>query len=450
MIDGEHYPPVTLEAMQAVREKRGFEIVGACFLGGTEKIGSIEDFHLNAPLFVGENYLDSIRKAISELKPDVAVDLSDEPIVGYEERMEIASLLAVHGIDYCGSDFEFKAPEYEKLEEKPSLGIIGTGKRVGKTAVSAYTARLIKVLGFRPVVVAMGRGGPAEPVFLNGEEILIDNHYLLELKESGKHASSDYVEDAMMSRVLTVGCRRCGGGMAGLPFVTNVNQGVSIAKKLNVDIILLEGSGSAIPPVRADHYITVASLIEPESHLTGYLGPYRVFMSSLLVLTNCENNDARKVAERVTKTVKAKNPDIKVVGTVFRPRALEPLKGEKVFLATTTMPEYADRIKRHFEETENCEVIYTSTSLSNRNRLSEELEKKKHEYTKVATELKAAAVDVVLDFTFKNEKKAVFFDNIPHTVFGDGKLEELLAALTRELITGKVEEKGEKSIRSEK
>lgn len=434
LIDGEHYPPVTLEAIQAVKDKMGIEIIGACFLGGTEKIGSINDFKLEIPLFFADDYLSCIKKAINELKPDVAVDLSDEPVVGYEERMEIASLLAAHGVDYYGSDFQFKAPQYEVLEERPSLGIIGTGKRVGKTAVSAHTARLIKELGYRPVVVAMGRGGPQEPVFLNGEEILIDNNFLLELKKSGKHAASDYVEDAMMSRVLTIGCRRCGGGMLGVPFVSNVDKGVSIAKKLNVDIILLEGSGSAIPPVEADHYITVASLIEPESHLTGFLGPYRMFISSLLVLTNCENNDARKMAEKISKGVKQKNPGIKVAGTVFRPRALESLKSERVFMATTTMPEYAHRVKEHLEETENCEVTYISTSLSSRNRLLEELERKKHEFTAVATELKAAAVDVVLDFALKNDKRAVFFDNVPHTVFGDGKLEDVLTDIVKELI----------------
>ena len=30
----------------------------------------------------------------------------------------------------------------------------------------------------------------------------------------------------MLSRVMTVGCRRCGGGMAGEPFVSNVADGV--------------------------------------------------------------------------------------------------------------------------------------------------------------------------------------------------------------------------------
>ena len=31
----------------------------------------------------------------------------------------------------------------------------------------------------------------------------------------GVHAASDHWEDALMSRILTIGCRRCGGGMVG-------------------------------------------------------------------------------------------------------------------------------------------------------------------------------------------------------------------------------------------
>ena len=35
----------------------------------------------------------------------------------------------------------------------------------------------------------------------------------MEQSEKGVHAASDHWEDALMSRILTIGCRRCGGGM---------------------------------------------------------------------------------------------------------------------------------------------------------------------------------------------------------------------------------------------
>lgn len=405
-------------------------MAGAVFLGGTEKVENLTQLAFDFPVFFSkDHYMKAISEAVESKKPDIVLDLSDEPVLGYEERMAIASLLASKGVDYAGSDFTFKAPRYDSTEGIHTIGVIGTGKRVGKTAVSAHLARFLKQSNKKVVVLAMGRGGPEEPVVLDGETILIDNRFLLELKEAGKHAASDYVEDAMMSRVITVGCRRCGGGFAGIPFISNVKEGFKVASSLNPDIIILEGSGSAIPPVRARSYLTVSSLIEPEIHTTGYLGPYRLLISKLLLLTNCESAEEKRKFEVIEREAKKINPDIEVAGVVFRPKPLESLKGEKVFLATTAHEKYNSYIAGYLEETEGCTVIYSSNSLANRKRLREELEVKKREYTAIALELKAAAVDVALEFALNNEKRAVFFDNIPHVVTSDKKIEEYFAKL---------------------
>jgi cyclic 2,3-diphosphoglycerate synthetase len=429
LIDGEHYPPVVRQAVEEI-ESSGVSVVGAVFLGGTEKIEGLKDYAFNFKVFhTQEGFLQAIRQAVETLRPDVAIDLSDEPVIGYEERMMIASLLSFLGVDYLGADFTFKAPRFIDPGSQKTVGVIGTGKRVGKTAVSAALARYLKKQGRKVVVLAMGRGGPEEPVVLDGETILINNRFLLELKEAGKHAASDYVEDAMMSRIATVGCRRCGGGMAGLPFVSNVVKGFEIARSLNPDIIVLEGSGSAIPPVRAQKYLTVSNLLEPESHVIGYLGPYRLFLSRLLVLTNCETPVQKSQYENISKQAKKINPEIEVVGTIFRPRPLESLKGERVFLAVTAREEFAGSIARYLEETESCEVVYVSTKLASRSHLRKELEVKKREFTAIAMELKAAAVDVALDFAVKNDKRAVFFDNLPHVVTAERTMDDYFSLL---------------------
>lgn len=429
LIDGEHYPPVVKEAVQEIR-KLGVDIVAGVFLGGTEKIEKLSDFDLGIELvFSPEGYLRAIEEGVKKFKPDVVFDLSDEPVLGYEERMLIASYLAYHEVSYVGSDFSFQAPKLLPSDGVNTVGVIGTGKRVGKTAVSAALARYLKEKGKKVVVLAMGRGGPESPVVLDGENILVDNRFLLELKEAGKHAASDYVEDAMMSRITTVGCRRCGGGFAGVPFTSNVLRGFEVAKSLSPDIIVLEGSGSAIPPIKASSYLTVSSLIEPVDHVIGYFGPYRLLLSRVLVLTNCEGHEERRKFEEVKQAALKINPEIEVVGTIFRPRALEPLKGEKVFLATTADARYLPQIARHLEETEGCEVIYSSSSLAKRAELRNELEVKKREFTAVVMELKAAAVDVALDFAVKNDKRAVFMDNIPHVVTSDKKIESYFELL---------------------
>jgi hypothetical protein len=69
----------------------------------------------------------------------VVVDVSDEPVLGYQERFQLISVALSWGARYVGADFEFSPQPLARLSSKPSLAIIGTGKRVGKTAVSGIS-----------------------------------------------------------------------------------------------------------------------------------------------------------------------------------------------------------------------------------------------------------------------------------------------------------------------
>jgi cyclic 2,3-diphosphoglycerate synthetase len=53
LIDGEHYPPVVLDAMQSVQQSLHTEGVAAAFLGGTEKIRDGADY--GVPLVEGKD-----------------------------------------------------------------------------------------------------------------------------------------------------------------------------------------------------------------------------------------------------------------------------------------------------------------------------------------------------------------------------------------------------------
>src|SRR5919199_3047755 len=127
--------------MRSVRESLGAEAVAAAFLGGTEKLEENTDY--GVPLVTDKNPVSAVERALAEHAVDAVVDLSDEPVVGYRERMRVASLTLSAGARYIGSDFELKPPEFHTISTKPALAVIGTGKRVGKTAVSGYLARLL-------------------------------------------------------------------------------------------------------------------------------------------------------------------------------------------------------------------------------------------------------------------------------------------------------------------
>src|SRR6266567_4577481 len=236
VIDGEHYPPVVRDAIAELP----YEVIGAWFAGGTEKLrGEIE---------YGVPLLESLEDGYADA--EVVVDMSDEPVLGPRERMLLASRVLAAGLRYEGADFQFSPPSYAAFP-LPSLAVIGTGKRVGKTAVTGHVARLL-ASDRDVVVVAMGRGGPAEPELVETAPTLDD---LLALSRSGRHAASDHLEAAALAGVPAIGCRRAGGGLAGAPFRSNVLEGAQLAAQLEPELLVFDGSGAALPRVDVEVYL---------------------------------------------------------------------------------------------------------------------------------------------------------------------------------------------------
>ncbi|MBE0446518.1 MAG: 2,3-diphosphoglycerate synthetase [Actinobacteria bacterium] len=368
-----------------------------------------------------------IMVAIDRFKPEMVVDLSDEPVIGYAERFFYASHVLTKGIPYIGADFWFYPPAFQDVLEKPSLGVIGTGKRVGKTALAGFICRRLDEEGFRPGVIAMGRGGPQAPEVIAGDKIELSPEYLLRLAREGKHAASDYLEDALTSRITAIGCRRCGGGLAGQPFVSNVAAGARLANELDMDFVVLEGSGSALPPVSADAYVLTVGADQPIDYVAGYFGTYRVLLSDLVILSMCEPPLAdRDKIERIDRAVRKIKPETKIVHTIFRPKPLHPIANKRVFLTTTSPASMKGKIIGHLEKMYGAKVVGVSNNLSNRKVLRREIESAKGNFTTLLTELKAAAVDVVTSIGLDLGLEVIYLDNLPVTIGGDGELEELV------------------------
>ena len=412
LIDGEHYPSVTKWALKKINA------CCAVFVGGREKIESIENLEreLGIIIFHGNDYLKAIERAIKAFPIEEVVDLSDEPVLTYEDRFRIASFLMLHGIVYRGADFEFKPKRMRRLK-KPSIAIIGTGKRIGKTGVSGFVARTLKEVA-DPVIVTMGRGGPKEPEIIDGESIKLTPELLLKVVEKGGHAASDHFEDALTSRVLTIGCRRCGGGMAGFSFFDVVEKGIKIAEACEKNLIILEGSGATFPAVRADKYITLVGAHQKLDFIKGYFGPFRIGLADIVVITMAEEPMAsNEKIDALKKTIHEINPDADVHTTVFRPRPLEEVEG-RVLLVTTSPRDAAIKVAKYLEEIYDVEIVGISPNLANRSKLREDL-KHFNNYESILVELKAAAVDVVTREALAQGKRIIYMDNEPKNV--DGK-----------------------------
>ena len=367
LVDGEHYAPVVRDALAALP----YDWVGAILVGGTEKLRDGANY--------GVPLVDDFAGA------ELIVDLSDEPVLGPAERFRWVSRALAAGLPYVGADFRFDPPDFEPFE-LPSIAVIGTGKRVGKTAVTAHLARLLG-RDRDVVVVAMGRGGPAEPEVVEHVPSVAD---LVTLARSGRHAASDHLEIAALCGVPTIGCRRAGGGLAGAVFTSNVAAGARLAAERAPDLVIFDGSGAAVPPVAVDRRVLVVGTgTDPDA----YLNTYRRLISDVVVSVGCDAPDALRADLRL--------------------RATAPLEGRvAVFTAGATDAAHLD-----------AEIVHVSTNLADRGALRRELAQVDADTYLV--EVKAAAIDVVAEHAAAHGKLVVLAAN---DVIADG-LDDLLLSL---------------------
>jgi cyclic 2,3-diphosphoglycerate synthetase len=374
LIDGEHHPAAVREALDRLERERG--LAGVVFCGGEEKLGlgPLEGYYGRA---VQTEPAAGLRRLAASAA--AVVDLADEPVLPASARLRLAALALHLGLRYEAPGARLDPPSYERVPfDGPKLAVIGTGKRTGKTAVAGHWATLLRERGADPLIVCMGRGGPAEPLLAEPGLRLDD---LLSIAENGGHAASDYLEDAVLAGVRTVGCRRVGGGLAGAPAESNVPAGAALAASLEPGTIVFEGSGACIPPVQVDRTVCVVGAGRPEP-----FADYRLLRADLVLAA--EGAEAPPEALRFS----------------LRPEPAEPLPdGARVALFTTGAPAVA-----------GVEPVVASTNLASRHALAADLGRAASERCDVyLTELKAAAIDTVAMLARGEGARVVFLRNRP-------------------------------------
>jgi cyclic 2,3-diphosphoglycerate synthase len=343
-------------------------------------------------------------EALRRLAPraDTVLDLADEPVLAAGAKLRLASLALHLGLAYETPSESFEPPRFERLDFGGRvLAVIGTGKRTGKTAVAGHLAGVLRDRGSHPAIVSMGRGGPPEPV-MAPPDMTLEN--LEALAAAGSHAASDYLEDALLARVPTVGCRRVGGSLAGVPFETNMVEGARLAATLDgVDTLILEGSGACIPPVEAD--ATVCVVRDPADALEA-LGPYRLLRADLVLAM-------RDVVPALTEASPAP-----VVRVRLEPEPAEALPADaRVAFFSTGAGELA-----------GLQPVVVSRNLARRGELAEDLARAEQKSCDVyLTELKAAAIDTVAAHARRTGARVVFVRN--RVSADDADFDELLAGL---------------------
>jgi cyclic 2,3-diphosphoglycerate synthetase len=405
IVDGEHYPSVVRDALAELP----YEIVAAVLVGGTEKLRGEEDY--------GVPLAPNVEAAIDRYRPELVLDLSDEPVLGPVERLALAGRVLNHGIPYAGADFRFDPPALEPFD-LPSVAVVGTGKRVGKTAVTGHLARLVSGRR-RVVVVAMGRGGPADPETITVPPTV---DALVAMSRAGRHAASDHLETAALVGVETVGCRRCGGGLAGAVFASNVAEGARVARALEPDLVVFDGSGAALPPVAADRTIVAVGGHQDPAVAAGYLNGFRLLRADLAVVTMAEaGTEWERVRDAVAEVVPT---GVDVLATVLRPRPLVEIRGRTVAYFCTAPPSAHAVLASHLASVHGAEVVHVSGNLADRAALRSELEDVRADVLLV--ELKAAAIDVVAELGLAGGAEVVLAANDLEAVEEGPDLDDML------------------------
>ena len=138
--------------------------------------------------------------------------------------------------------------------------------------------------------------------------------------------------------------------------------------------------------------------------------------------------DERKVSEMYA-CIRALNPSTRVVRTVFRPKPLEDIRGQRVLFTTTATPAAGETIRGSLEREYGCEVVAVSHHLSNRPKLRADVAEaiRGSRPSVLVTELKAAAVDVATMLALEAGLRVVYADNIPIEIEGEpGLAQEVL------------------------
>jgi len=384
LVDGEHHPAVVRDALARLDAERG--VAAVVFVGGEEKVRRevLEDpaAHYGFPL--EHDFENALRSGAAAV-----VDLADEPVHPSEAKLRLAAYALQHGLSYEAPGATLTPPRYDRVDfDGPKLAVIGTGKRTGKTALAGHWATLLRERGASPVIVSMGRGGPAEPQLAQAGVGLAE---LSEIARDGRHAASDYLEDAAIAGVPTVGCRRIGGGLVGEPFDSNVLEGARLAASLDPDTLIFEGSGSCIPPLEAD--VTVC-IVGARANLSG-LGIYPLLRSDLALVMGQEEPSGLPCRALRFKL------EIEPVET--------PPDDGRIAFFTTGAP-----------SVDSLDPVVASTALARRAELERDLDRAAAERCDVyLVEIKAAAIDTVAVRAEREGARVIFLRNRPIALDGD-------------------------------
>jgi len=439
LVDGSYRPDTIKGALESLTVDEQYLISGLVYLGEGDLIPQPgEEPWGNLTLYPqeGESLIEVLERGLTTFNPQIVVDLTSRPKIDWRSRMMLASRALFLGFPFVGSDFALYPPQLEQISQKPSLSIIALGKRAGKTALTAHTARLLKEEGINPVVITMSRGGPSFPEIFFGAEEMLTPHMLLQIAESGRHACADYLETALFSQVTTIGCRRAGEGICGVPFKSIVVDGALQANDLPADIFIFEGSGISIPPIKCDRTILILPATLPLRELEDICGLYHLWSADMVFITHLQSARPKNLRTLIN-FIRELLGEIHIMKLELEPHPLGDIKSKPIFLASTAPQEVLSSHKKLLKEKYKCKIVATSSHLSHQEALIKDIEEAlglPHPPQVLLTELKAHAVDTATRIFLEADREVVYLDNRPRQAAKVDRLPKTLLEIAKQAI----------------
>ncbi|HAX18547.1 MAG TPA: hypothetical protein DCY00_08160 [Actinobacteria bacterium] len=135
-----------------------------------------------------------------------------------------------------------------------------------------------------------------------------------------------------------------------------------------------------------------------------------------------------KNIEILLKNINEVNPSASIFLSIFRPYPLGELEGKKVVVGMTAKSIMQDKIKNYLEKKYKCSIKGMTFNLSDRPKLHDEI-RKFDDFDVFLSELKAAAVDVITDYSVRHNKEVIYMNNVPSFRGGNKKFISYLSDL---------------------
>ena len=191
----------------------------------------------------------------------------------------------------------------------------------------------------------------------------------------------------------------------------------SVAHETARCLVLRDGE----PRVTGKGTVLVVPAGLPPEYLGGYLGPLRLLLSDLVVVTMAHSPAGLENLPTLRSHVERLRGDARLIVTDFEAVPLGDVRGRDVFFTTTAPEAVAARQVSRLEAVHGCRVVGWSARLADRAGLAQDMDGAEA-YDVLLTELKAAAVDVACDRALAKGAEVAFVDNRALVVEGDADL----------------------------